>query len=146
MDGFGDDHAHAQAAHTALMQIREQLNRHPMITHIEGLPNDTLYSELRAAVEPVRVGVEAPSGTLTVRWFVPTADGAPRFVFHFADATGFDCGWHYHEQDHVTGLGHYQERITANEPYEYEPYSFESTEPARIVWIICDELVSLFNR
>ncbi len=141
MDAFDGGHDPQQASHEALRQIREQLTRHPLITSVEGLPHDTLYKELRADVDPSIIGTETPSGTLTVRWFVGDPTDPTRFTFHYSDESGFDCGWHHHEQDHVDGLGHYQKREGGN--YLYEAFQFGSKEPARVVWEVLEELQTI---
>lgn len=138
-------HDPRQASHEALRQIREELLRHPVITSVEGLPHDTLHRELRAAVEPSYVGADAPNGTVTVRWFVGDPADRPRFIFHYSDESGFDCGWHHHEQDHVDGWGHYQERESGESEYIYEPFEYGSNEPSRVVWEILDELQTLLQ-
>lgn len=134
-----------RASHAALQQIRRELRRHPAITSVDGHPHDALHTELRAAIDPTLVGADAPPGTLTVAWFVRPADHPPRFRFHYADDTGFDCGWHHHEQDHVDGLGQYQERARENDPYEYESFRFTSVEPARVTWEVLDEVTAMLT-
>ena len=134
-----------RAAHEALRQIREELTRHSGISNVEGLPHDTLHTEVRGDVDPMYFGVDSPDGTLTVRWFVGEPGDPPRFEFHYADESGFDCGWHHHEQDHVDGWGHYQERASEGEPYTYEAFEFGSTEPARVVWEVLDELGAVLD-
>jgi len=141
MCAFDGGHDPRQASHEALRQIREQLRRHPLITSVEGLPHDTLHKELRADVDPSSIGVDAPRGTLTVRWFVSDPTDPVRFTFHYSDESSFDCGWHHHEQDHVSGLGHYQQRTSGN--YTYEEFQFGSKEPSRVVWEILDELQTI---
>ena len=141
MYAFDGGHDQRQASHEALRQIREQLTRHPLITSVEGLPHDTLYKELRADVDPSFIGTETPSGTLTVRWFVGGPTDPVRFTFHYSDESGFDCGWHHHEQDHVDGWGHYQQRESKD--YTYEPFQFGSKEPARVVWEVLAELQTI---
>ena len=131
-----------RAAHEALRQIREELGRHPAISNVEG---DTLHTEIRGDVDPVYFGADAPDGTLTVRWFVGEPGDPLRFTFHYADESGFDCGWHHHEQDHVDDWGHYQERASEGEPYTYEVFRFGSGEPARVVWEVLDELQGIFR-
>ena len=130
----------SRVAHEALRQVREEFNRHPAITSVVGLPHDTLHTELRAEVEPLYIGANAPRGTLTVRWLVSEPGERPRFVFHYADESGFDCGWHRHEQDHVDGWAHYQERSSAGDAYSHEAFVFESVEPARVVWDVLEDL------
>lgn len=95
---------------------------------------------MRADVEPSHIGATAPSGTLTVRWFAGEPTDEIRFTFHYSDESGFDCGWHHHEQNHVDGLGHYQKRESEEQEYTYEPFQFGSKEPSRVVWEVLDEL------
>ena len=146
MYSFDGGHDPRRAAHESLRQIREELSRHPVITNVEGLPHDTLHREVRAEVEPSYIGADAPGGTLSVRWFVGGPDDRPRFVFHYADESGFDCGWHHHERDHVDGWGHYQEREFDGEEYAYEAFQFGSTEPSRVVWEVLEELQTVLDR
>lgn len=146
MDAGTGGHDPARTAHEALRQIRHELTRHPAITSVEGRPHDTLHNELRAAVEPSYIGADAPGGTLTVRWFVGDPGDPPRFAVHYADESGFDCGWHHHEQDHVDGWGHYQERATQEDPYTYGQFRFASEEPARVVWEVLDELHTMLQQ
>lgn len=143
MYAFDGGHASRQPAHEALRQIRAELRRHPAITNVEGLPHDSLYTQLRADVEPLRIGIDTPDGTLTVRWFVGEPDDPPRFTFHYSDDSGFDCGWHHHEQAHVDGWGHFQERQSDGDEYEYEAFRFGSKEPSRVVWEVLDDLQSV---
>jgi len=142
---FDGGHDPARASHAALRQIRQELIRYPAIKTVQGHPHDTLFTEIRADVDPSLVGMDAPSGTLTVRWFVGEPDDPRRFAFHYADETGFDCGWHHHEQDHIDGWGHYQERESEADEYSYDPFQFESEEPSRIVWEIVAELEDIFE-
>lgn len=134
----GDDPS--QTAHEALRQIRAELLRHPAITTVEGIPREPLHKELRAEVNPLLIGSDAPEGTLTVRWFTGDPDDPTRFKFHYADDSGFDCGWHHHEQNHVDGFGHYQERASQSSDYTYNEFEFNSTEPSRVVWEVLDNL------
>jgi len=114
-----------------------------MITTVDGLPHDTLHKELRADVAPSAIGVDSPRGTLTIRWFVSDPTEPVRFTFHYSDESGFDCGWHHHEQDHVAGLGHYQQQTSEN--YTYEEFNFGSKEPSRVVWEILEELQTVMT-
>lgn len=143
---FDGGHDRRRVAHEALRQIREELTRHPAITNVEGLPHDTLHKELRAEVEPLYLGADTSGGALTVRWFVGAPTDRPRFVFHYTDESGFDCGWHHHEQDHVDGWGHYQERAPDRDAYTYETFQFESEAPSRVVWEVLDELQTMLQQ
>ncbi|WIV68839.1 hypothetical protein [Natrialbaceae archaeon AArc-T1-2] len=145
MYAFDGGHEPRRVAHEALRQIRTELSRHPAITGVEGLPHDTLHKELRATVDPAFIGADTPKGTLTVRWIVGDPADPPRFIFHFSDESGFDCGWHHHEQDHVDGWGHFQEREHEQDEYTYRAFQFGSTEPSRVVWEVLDELQTVLQ-
>ena len=140
---FDGGHDPRHVSHEALRQTRAQLRRHPVITAVAGLPHDTLHRELRADVDPSSIGVDAPGGTLTVRWFVSDPTDPVRFTFHYSNVSGFDCGWHHHEQEHVAGLGHYQHRASGR--YLYEEYTFGSKEPPRVVWEVVAQLETVLT-
>jgi hypothetical protein len=142
---FDEDVDSSRASHVSLQQIRHELARYPAIKDVQGHSHNTLFTELRAAVEPSLIGTDAAPGTLTVQWFVGKRSDPPQFTFHYADETGFDCEWHYHERDHVDGLGHYQERESGTSEYSYEPFEFDSKEPSRVVWEVIDELANLLE-
>ena len=135
-----------RASHRALRGIRDELARHPAIEDVRGRPLDDLFTELRATVDSLGVGVAAPTGTLTVRWYAGRDGERPRFVFHYAGETGFDCGWHHHEQAHVDGWGHYQERASEAAAYRYESYEFGSVEPSRVVWEVLEALAKVLEQ
>ena len=52
-------HDPRQASHEALRGIRAQLRRHPMITAVEGIPHDTLHTELHKTARESRPYREA---------------------------------------------------------------------------------------
>lgn len=58
--------------------------------------------------------------------------------FHYYDSSGFDCGWHRHDNDHVDGSTHYQERTSSDSEYEYHEFQPEYATPAGLVWEIVD--------
>ena len=66
-----------------------------------------------------------------------------RFTFHYSDKSGSDCGWHHHEQDHIDGWSHNQQRQQDSEGYVYEEFQFGSKEPARVVWEVLEELQTI---
>ena len=143
---FDGGHDPAQASHEALQAIRRQLRRHPVITSVEGLPHDALHTELRASVDPSSIGLDVLDGTVTVRWFTGDRKSRPRFTFHYSDQSGFDCGWHHHEQEHLDEWGHYQEQTSEDADYSYKRFDFGSTEPARVVWEVLEELQTVLER
>lgn len=122
-----------ETSHRALRGIQRELERHPVITSVRGLPSGA-YTRVVAEIATDRVDIDADTATLTVSWFAgETPDAPPEFSFHYSDGAG-DIGWHHHPQDHVEGWGHVQERPDQTAPYTYEPYTFSSLNPTRVVW------------
>ncbi|WP_135823944.1 hypothetical protein [Halorussus ruber] len=76
---------------------------------------------------------------LYVNWW-PHPDPTPdQFKIHYVESSGFDCGWHRQENDHVAGLDHYQERHPSDAEYTYEPADFDHENPVGILWETLDE-------
>lgn len=133
MSGIDDSYDPAAASHRALRGIQRELERHPAVATVRGFPAGE-YTQVVADIAPDRFDADVADGTLTVRWFTgETATDRPEFSFHYSDGTG-DVGWHHHPQDHVDEWGHVQERTAEGATYTYEPYSFTSTHPTRVVW------------
>lgn len=136
----GGNYDPGAASHRALREIRRELERHPAVVQARGFPQDT-FSKVVADLEPIRLGTEGDDATLTVRWFAgETAADHPRFSVHYSDDAGRDFGWHHEPNPHVDGWGHYQERAEQDGSYDYEPYSFSSLVPARVVWEVLSRL------
>jgi len=132
MSGGNGSYDSAAASHRALRGIRTELERHPIVTDVRGFPSGE-FTEVIAQLETRRWDVDRSDATLTVRWFAgETADAHPEFSFHYSDEQT-DFGWHHHDQDHVDGWGHFQEQ-TAGSGYTYEPHSFSTENPSRLVW------------
>lgn len=123
--------------HRVLRQLRHELDRHPAVVSVRGVP-DGRFRELRADLDPAAFDRDASTATLRVAWW--PAPGDPEFVFHYSDATGFDCGWHREPNPHVEGDAHYQERIGPSEPYRYEAVAFPTLTPTRLCWIVLERL------
>ena len=122
----------SEASHRALRAIRQALERHPVVTAVQGFP-DGGFTEIRADLAVERWGIERESATVTVHWFAgATPDARPAFEFHYSDGET-DFGWHHHEQEHVDGWGHFQER-TGDAGYRYEPHTFHAQNPAQLSW------------
>lgn len=86
------------------------------------------------------MGSDGDEATLTVRWFAGDApDARPDFSFHFSD-TRRDIGWHHEPNPHVDGWGHFQTRSDGESADTYEPYSYASTNPTRVVWEVLELL------
>ena len=129
----------SDASHRALRAIQQELERHPIVTTVQGFP-DGEFTELRANVAPERWGTDRENATVTVHWFAgETPDARPEFAFHYSDEET-DFGWHHHEQEHVDGWGHFQER-TGGAGYTYESHTFHAQNPAQLTW----EVMSLLS-
>ncbi len=123
-------------------RLYRNLKRVPGITDVRFEESGTgIGRQIRGAAD-TRVfasGVIPDGASLQVNWW-PRRDSDPnRFQIHYADGTGFDCGWHRQENDHVDGLDHYQQRESPEEEYTYEPVTFESNTPVGILWEVVDE-------
>ena len=140
MAGSSDSYDSAVASHRALRSIKQELARHPIVVETRGFPAGE-FATVVAELATGRWGVDSDNATLTVRWFAgENQDARPEFSFHYNDADR-DLGWHYHEQDHIKGRGHFQERTGAS-AYSYECYTFSSQNPARVVWEVMSKLSS----
>lgn len=132
----------AEVSHRALRGIRRELERHPAVSSAQGFPPD-VHNHVVADVEPDRLGRNMDDATLTVRWFAgETTAACPEFSFHFSDETASDFGWHHEPNPHVKGWGHFQERTDAETEYAYEPHTFTSKNPTRVVWEVLSFLSS----
>ena len=90
--------------------------------------------------------INAEKAKLYVNWWVHPNE-KDRFRFHYTDTTGFDCGWHRQENEHVDGLDHYQERDDSEDEYKYEPIEFDQNNPTGLVWeIAVDRLESRLRK
>ncbi|WP_250137756.1 hypothetical protein [Halorientalis salina] len=138
MDGAYDP---AEASHRALRGIQQELERHPVISSVRGFPSGE-FTQVVADVAKERLRIDGPDASLTVRWFAgETADAPPEFSFHYSDGT-HDFGWHHEPNPHVDGWGHFQERTGASDAYTYDPHTFSSKNPTRVVWEVMSHLTS----
>ena len=136
---MADSYNSSEASHRALRAIQQELQRHPIVTAVQGFP-DGKFTELRADLEVKRWEMERDNATVTVHWYAgETPDARPEFEFHYSDEAT-DFGWHHHEQEHVDGWGHFQER-TNDSGYAYEPQTFHTQSPAQLTW----EVMSLLS-
>ncbi|MBP1987037.1 hypothetical protein [Halolamina salifodinae] len=126
-----------EASHRALRGIRQELERHPAVSVARGFPEGE-FTSVVAELDPAVVGNE--DATLAVRWFAGEQPGAdPEFSFHVGGPDA-DFGWHHEPNPHVKGWGHFQRR--EGSAYRYEPYSFSSLAPARVVWKLMARLTA----
>ncbi|MFC6770045.1 hypothetical protein ACFQDD_00650 [Halorubrum pallidum] len=136
MDEEGGSNDPGEASHGVLWSIRQELERHPVVTKARGFPSES-FTEVVAEIAVERWGIGREDATLTVRWFTgETRESKPEFSFHYSDDKT-DFGWHHEPNPHVDGWGHFQERSGAGEDdYSYEPFTFPSENPSRLVWEI----------
>ncbi|ERG92976.1 MAG: hypothetical protein J07HQW1_03029 [Haloquadratum walsbyi J07HQW1] len=140
MAGSSDSFDSAAASHRALRSIKQELDRHPIVTGTRGFRAGD-FAKVVADLATERWGIDTDNPKLTARWFAgESQDARPEFSFHYSD-TERDFGWHYHEQEHVEGWGHFQER-TGTSTYSYESYTFPSQNPAGLVWDVMSNLSS----
>lgn len=133
----------SDASHRALRAIQQELERHPIVTAVQGFPGGE-FTQLRADLAPDRLGTERDNATVTVRWYAgETPDALPEFEFQYRDEET-DFGWNHHEQEHVDGLGHFQERA-GNAGYTYEPHTLHAQNPAQLAWEVMTLLSSKLN-
>lgn len=136
----GGSYNPGETSHAVLLELRRTVERHPAVLQARGDP-PAQFIRVQADLDPRVLGASAEEGTLTIRWYAgETSDDPPEFAFHYSDNSGFDCGWHHEPNSHVEGLGHYQERETADDDYRYESTTFASDHPVRILWDVLERL------
>jgi hypothetical protein len=136
------DHPLGRLRDRAHQQLHSNLKKVPGIEQVRFEESGTgVEYQIGADVNTdVFASGEIPSdeASLKVNWW-PQADKEAWFEFHYWDGTGYDCGWHREPNDHVDGLAHFQERESAGNDYEYEPFSVGQDVPVGILWTIADE-------
>jgi hypothetical protein len=133
-----------EVSHRALRGIQRELERHPAVDTVRGFPSGE-YVQIVADVATNRLRTDADDATLTVRWFAgETPNARPEFSFHYSDGAG-DFGWHHEPNPHVEGWGHFQKRTDPKTKYTYEPHTFSSHNPTRVVWEVMSLLTTTLN-
>lgn len=136
----GGSYDPGEASHAALRELRRTVEKHPAVERAEGFPKGS-FTHVEADVVPARLGQDAETATLTIRWFAgETPDGPPQFSVHYSERSGFDCGWHHEPNPYVEGWGYYQERPSSDVEYSYGAVSLEGRTPGRILWEILADL------
>lgn len=129
-----------QYVHTSLYN---NLAKIPGVENVRwGESNAGIAEEIRAdiAVDVFANGViPCSEAHLTVNWWPQESGERDWFQIHYWDDTGFDCGWHRHDNDHVDGLTHYQERDDEDDEYDYSSISFDHENPIGILWDVVDD-------
>lgn len=82
--------------------------------------------------------IVAAEASVKVNWWPLDDEDRYWYQFHYSDSTGFDCGWHRQQNDHVEGLDHYQERESPDDEYDYYPFSPSYRNPVGLTWEILD--------
>jgi hypothetical protein len=137
----GDEYDPAAASHRALQAIETALSRHPSVVATERFP-EAVSTQIVARLDVDAFTAASGDPTLTVRWFAGETQAAePTVSFHYSDRAT-DFGWHYEPNPHVDGRGHFQRADESADGYAYQPYSFASLEPARVVWEVCSQLAA----
>lgn len=125
-----------------LDQLKRNLGSHPATTGVRFEESGTgtdwqLASELDLSIL-VSERPPADEARLFVNWWTHPAPTRDRFKIHYVESSGFDCGWHRQDNDHVDGLNHYQERTSSDDEYAYEPVDFDHESPVGILWETLD--------
>lgn len=136
---FADEEPRGGKRRRILSILRDELRKVPSTEIVA-------YAETRTGIDVqvaatfnlsifVDGAVDAEGATIYVNWW-PQPLEKDRFKFHYVESTGFNCGWHRQENDHVDGLDHYQEQTDPEKDYSYEPVEFEQNNPTGLVWEI----------
>lgn len=136
-DGPAGD-SQAERRHRTLTELKRTVRHHPAVDVAAGVESDDgRFRELEVAFDPHILGVDAATAKLRIEWR-PRPDPSEQayFVFHYADSTGRDFGWHREPNPHVDRLEHFQERHSPDAEYEYEPAYFDSQSPIDLLWNI----------
>lgn len=143
MDGGSEDPAVGSARRRIQQRVRQHLKGIPGITNVRFEESGTgIGYQIRCDVDTMVFAngvVNCDEAYLQVNWWPQVDDESSRFQIHYVESTGFDCGWHRQENDHVDGLDHYQERVGSDEGYAYEAVTFESENPVGLLWEVVDE-------
>ena len=125
-----------------LEQLRRNLQNHPATTAVRFVESGTgtdwrLAADLDLSIL-VRGDPPADEAQLYVNWWTHPDPTPDQFKIHYSDSSGFDCGWHRQENEHVDGLDHYQERPSSDADYAHDPVSFGHENPVGILWETLD--------
>lgn len=141
--------------HRILRELRGELARHPAVLSVAGEPPSE-HRELLADLDPSWFGRSEGTASLRIRW-IPDPSPEPEesdrasdawmrtpirayYTLQYSESSGFDCGFHCEPNPHVDGLLHYQERDEADDPYTYEPASFDARSVSGLLWEMTDAL------
>jgi hypothetical protein len=133
------------------------LVRHPAVLSVEGEPPSE-YRELQATLDPSWFGRSGATASLRITWIPDPSPGPEEsdrtsdawtrtpiqayYTFHYSESSGFDCGFHCEPNPHIDGLLHFQEREDVDDPYTYEPISFDAQSVSGLLWEMMDALAN----
>lgn len=128
----------AEIRHRTLTEFRRTVRQHPAVDVATGMEGDDgRFRELTVVFDPHILGVDADHATLRIEWRPrPDPSDPAYFVFHYADSTGRDFGWHREPNPHADRLEHVQERDSPDAEYDYAPAYFGSQSPITLLWDI----------
>jgi hypothetical protein len=143
--------------HRILRELRGELVRHPAVLSVEGEPPSE-YRELQATLDPSWFGRSGETASLRITWIPDPSPGPEEsdrtsdawtrtpiqayYTFHYSESSGFDCGFHCEPNPHIDGLLHFQEREDVDDPYTYEPISFDAQSVSGLLWEMMDALAN----
>jgi len=135
--------------HRILRELRGELVRHPAVLSVKGEPPSE-YRELQATLDPSWFGRSGETASLRITWIPDPSPGPEEsdrtsdawtrtpiqayYTFHYSESSGFGCGFHCEPNPHVDGLLHFQEREDVDDPYTYEPLSFDAQSVSGLLW------------
>ena len=143
--------------HRILRELRGELARHPAVLSVEGEPLSE-YRQLQATLDPAWFGRSGATASLRLTW-IPDPSPGPEdsdhtsdawrrtpirayYTLHYSESSGFDCGFHCEPNPHIDGLLHFQEREDVDDPYTYEPISFDAQSVSGLLWEMMDALAN----
>ncbi len=146
-----------QDRHRILRELRGELARHPAVLSVAGEP-PSAYRELQADLDPPWFGRSGETVSLRITW-IPGPPPGPEesdrtsdtwmrtpirayYTLHYSESSGFDCGFHREPNPHIDGLLHYQERDEVDDPYTYDPASFDTRSVSGLLWEMMDALAN----
>lgn len=124
-------------------QLRSNLQQFPGVDLVKYVDTRTgIDRQLRADFDCsvfMSGELEINEAALYVNWWTHS-DGPDQFKFHYRDSSGYDCGWHRQENDHVEGIDHFQWRADPEEDYQYEAVEFDYDQAPGILWEVRERL------
>ena len=122
--------------------LAEELRRVPFVDTVSLVPTRTgLDYQIRGEVNCdifLSGQTEAEEARVYINWWTHPS-GPDQFKFHYTEESGFDCGYHRQENDHVDGDDHFQWREDEDSEYTYEEVTFDYDLPPGVLWEVVHE-------